>query len=98
MDKILILIIEILAFGLVVLVSLAITRLVSDASSVRRRIALTSGPDEPRHSGVLKKNTITNPLLSWIQSFTSISDPVDRGKLQKTLSLAGFDGVSVPAT
>jgi tight adherence protein C len=46
---------------------------------------------------VLKTNTVTNPFLSWVQSFTSLNHPKDRGKLQKTLSLAGFESVAAPA-
>jgi tight adherence protein C len=52
---------------------------------------------ELRPADLLKKSTVTNPFLAWVQSFTSISDPVDRGKLQKTLALAGFENVSAPA-
>ncbi|HEY2052270.1 MAG TPA: type II secretion system F family protein [Caulobacteraceae bacterium] len=60
-------------------------------------MAISTASDELRPSGVLKKSTVTNPFLAWVQSFTSISDPVDRGKLQKTLALAGFESVSAPA-
>jgi tight adherence protein C len=60
-------------------------------------MAVTNAPDEPARTAVLKDRTVTNPFLSWVQSFTSISDPVDRGKLQKTLSRAGFESVSAPA-
>jgi tight adherence protein C len=72
-------------------------RVFSEFFSVRRRMAIATTSDESRPLGVLKKSTVTNPFLAWVQSFTSISDPVDRGKLQKTLALAGFESVSAPA-
>jgi tight adherence protein C len=97
MNTLLVLVIEILTFGIVVAASLAITRLVFDFWSVRRRMAIGIEPGAPAPAGLLKQRTVTNPFLSWVQSFTSISDPADRGKLQKTLSLAGFESVSAPA-
>ncbi|HEY1929703.1 MAG TPA: type II secretion system F family protein [Caulobacteraceae bacterium] len=97
MNTLLVLIVEVLTFGIAVAASLAITRLAFDFWSVRRRMAIGVEPEAPASAGLLKERTVTNPFLSWVQSFTSISDPVDRGKLQKTLSLAGFESVSAPA-
>ena len=97
MNTLLVLTIEILTFGIVVAVSLAALRLGFDFWSVRRRMAIGAEPEAPAPASLLKERTVTNPFLSWVQSFTSISDPVDRGKLQKTLSLAGFESVSAPA-
>ncbi len=97
MNNFVILIIELLTFGIVAAVSLAAMRLAGDFLAVRRRMAIGSVAHRPGSAGVVKTDTVTNPFLAWVQSFTSLSDPADRGKLQRSLSLAGFESVAAPA-
>ena len=98
MNTFIILVIELLTFAIVAATSLAAIRLVGEFLSIRRRMAIGSTVYESRSSArVLKTETVTNPFLSWVQSFTSLNDPADRGKLQRTLSLAGFESVAAPA-
>ena len=98
MNTIIVLAIELLTFGIVVSASLAVLRALDEFLSIRRRMTIGSTPSQGRSGArLLKTNTVTNPFLSWVQSFTSLNDPADRGKLQRTLSLAGYESVAAPA-
>lgn len=50
----------------------------------------------PRATVVVKKQTVTNPILGWVQDSTSINKAEDRNKLRRTLAQAGFDAPSAP--
>jgi tight adherence protein C len=90
------LIIELLTFGIVVAVTLAVTRGVAATLDVRRRLADQSGSTSLGVGPVLKGDKVSNPFLLWVQSSSSISDTKDRAKLRRDLSLAGFDHAAAP--
>jgi tight adherence protein C len=90
------LIIEILTFGIVVAVTLAVTRGVAASLDVRRRLADPTPSATLGAESVLKGGKVRNPFLLWVQSSTSLSDSKDRAKLRRDLSLAGFDQQAAP--
>lgn len=45
---------------------------------------------------LFQRQNVVGPVFQWIESSTSISDPVERQRLRKELSLAGFEGPAAP--
>ncbi|WP_332767098.1 type II secretion system F family protein [Phenylobacterium sp.] len=62
----------------------------------RLRKAPSSGMGAGHASSVIKDNRVSNRLLAWIQSSTSLSDDVDRRKMSDLLFRAGFESPSAP--
>jgi len=86
-------------FVAVVTLSLwAVSRLQS-AVNINRRLAneapLTALA--PTRSSLVKREGVSNPLLAWIQSSTSINNDEERNLLRKRLALAGIDYHNAPA-
>jgi len=86
-------------FIAVVSLTLWAAQILEGVAAVNRRIrgqAVNSPIAPVRASNVVKKLGVSNPLFSWIQASTSISDTAERRKLQKTLAIAGFESTSAP--
>ena len=89
-------IIQMFAFAIVALVTVAVINGVIAAIQVRRRLSEQTGqggaPGE-----VFKDESIVNPVLNWVQSTTLPEKSKDRAKLAKDLALAGFEQPTAPA-
>lgn len=86
-------VIELLAFGLVFLVSLAVARQIIAGIDIRRRLG--EGAEALSTGSVVKGETVKNPALRWVQSAT-LDDVKSRQKLRRDLSLAGFEQPTAP--
>ncbi|HEY3811665.1 MAG TPA: type II secretion system F family protein [Caulobacteraceae bacterium] len=90
-------IIQIFAFGLVALISVAVINGVVAALQVRRRLAEQTGTGGTGSQDLLKDESVGNPVLNWVQSTTLPEKSKDRAKLAKDLDLAGFEQPTAPA-
>jgi len=54
------------------------------------------GSDVNAASSVIKDDRVSNRLLAWVQSSTSLKDDVDRRKMSELLFRAGFESPSAP--
>jgi tight adherence protein C len=88
-------IIEVLTFGIVVAVSLAIERGILDVIDVRRRLG-DDGTPAVGGPSVVKRGDVSHPFLMWVQRSSSLNNAADRQKLRRDLALAGFDHPSAP--
>jgi tight adherence protein C len=88
---------ELLIFGIVVAATIAIVRAFLARLDVQRRLSeQTPIGAATSTSSILKGGGVSNPLLLWVQSSSSLSDSKDRQKLRRDLMLAGFDYQSAP--
>jgi len=81
---------ELLIFGAVVLMTVAVMREAERLLEQRRRLggeAATAGLSAP---SLMAKRASESPFFRWVQASTSISDPEERGQLRQALMLAGF--------
>jgi tight adherence protein C len=90
------LVIELLTFGLVLVLSVAAVRGVEGFITVRRRLGGKSAKAPSSDTSILKGRSVRNPFLLWVQSSTSLKDEKDRNKLRRALSSAGFENASAP--
>lgn len=82
---------ELLIFGAVVLVTVAIMREAERIFEQRRRLgAQTVAGGGATAPGLLTKGASENAFFRWVQVSTSISDPDERNQLRQALMLAGF--------
>jgi len=82
---------ELLIFGAVVLVTVAVMRELERFLDQRRRLGgqtVTGGLSVP---SLLAKRASENAFFRWVQVSTSISDPDERNQLRSSLMLAGFN-------
>lgn len=64
---------------------------------INRRLRKTPGAASAGHaSSVIKDNRVSNRLLAWVQSSTSLNNDVDRRKMSDLLFRAGFESPSAP--
>ncbi|UTP38831.1 type II secretion system F family protein [Phenylobacterium sp. LH3H17] len=64
---------------------------------VNRRLRKAPGGASAGHtSSVIKDNRVSNRLLAWVQSSTSLNNDVDRRKMSDLLFRAGFESPSAP--
>ena len=81
---------ELLIFGAVMLMTLAVIREAQRIMEQRRRLggqAATGGLSAP---SLLARRASENAFFRWVQHSTSISDPDERNQLRQSLMLAGF--------
>jgi tight adherence protein C len=90
------LILEFVTFLFAVAVTYAVGDLVSDVRSVRRRLDSGGAATAASVASFLRKRTVTNPILLWVQSSSSISEAKERGKLARDLAKAGFENPAAP--
>ncbi len=89
-------VIELLVFLLVsTLVFLGVT-VVERALDQRRRLGHQAVGAGGTSSSLLQRQVTANPVFQWVESSTSISDPIERQRLRKELALAGFESASAP--
>jgi tight adherence protein C len=81
---------ELLIFGAVVLMTVAVMREAERILEQRRRLGgqtVVGGSPAP---SLLAKRASENAFFRWVQVSTSISDPEERSQLRQALMLAGF--------
>lgn len=88
--------IELLVFLGVTALALLAERSLGGYFAVRRRLGQDAARPASRASSVLKDNTISNRFLLWVQSATSPKDSQESSKLQRKLTLAGFNHPAAP--
>jgi len=86
--------IEAITFGIVVAVTFAAMRVFEGGVLVRRRLGETAAA-APGDS-VLRAQGVSNPILTWVQASSSLSNEKDRNKLRRDLAMAGFDHPAAP--
>lgn len=88
----------VLVFILVVLGVLAAARRGEAYLRVHRRLQAggQAGGAALDASQLIKQQGVQNPILTWIQSATSIKDSADRDRISKLLFAAGFEQPSAP--
>lgn len=86
------------AFVAVVMVTLLLAQRLESVLNVQRRLRGDSlaGPGTAAATSIVKKQGVTNPILAWIQSATSIKELKDRDELRRNLARAGFDHPAAP--
>ena len=87
---------ELLIFGAVVLMTVAVMREAERILEQRRRLGgqtVTGGMSAP---SLLAKRASESPFFRWVQASTSISDPEERSQLRHALMLAGFNSPNAP--
>jgi len=86
------------AFVTVVALTFMAAQRIEALLNVQRRLRSDQigGPSTPRAASIVKQQAVTNPVLTWIQSATSISDLKDRDQLRRDLARAGFDHPAAP--
>src|SRR5690606_10648073 len=83
-------------FVAVVSLSLILAKRLDSLPSVQRRLrgdavsATAGGPN------IVKQQTVTNPILAWVQSASSLSDIKARAALSRDLARAGFAHPAAP--
>ncbi len=88
---------ELITFAVVVTVSYGAIRALGGYVNVRRRLGQTAAPAGATPAGsLIKQQKVTNPILSWVESSSSLSDQKDRDKLRRDLAMAGFDHPAAP--
>lgn len=88
--------VQILVFGIVVAVSIALLSRITAQAEVRRRLGeQVSAPAGPVNS-LVRDAEVTNPFLLWVQRSTSLSDTRDKAKLARDLALAGIHNPAAP--
>jgi tight adherence protein C len=90
MDTSLAIIVEVLIFGIVVLIAVAVAREVERQIDQRRRLGAQSAGTIILASPLLAKGPEENSFFRWVRASTSISDTQERDKLRKSLFMAGF--------
>ena len=90
-------IVQVFAFAIVALVSVAVINGVVAALQVRRRLGEQASGTPEAAGDLLKDESVANPVLNWVQSATLPEKSRDRAKLGKDLALAGFEQPSAPA-
>jgi tight adherence protein C len=88
--------VQILIFGIVVTMSVALIGRITAQAEVRRRLGeQVSAPVAPANS-LVRDAEVTNPFLLWVQRSTSLSDTRDKAKLARDLALAGIQHPAAP--
>lgn len=95
-------VVEVAVLGLIfIVVVLGVLALIQRGEAyfrVHRR--LQNDADAPGPSGrtsqVIKRQTVGNPILNWVQSATSLKDSADRDRIAKLLFQAGFEHPAAP--
>jgi len=96
MTTILIWLVEILAFFFVLGGTVAGARWLEGYVLVRRRLQGDPAQSSETSSSLIKRDTVQNPTLRWIESVSSLSDASDRTKLRRELALAGINHPAAP--
>ena len=81
---------ELLIFGAVVLVTVAVMREAERLMEQRRRLGSQTVTGSVSGQSLLAKRASENPFFRWVQASTSISDAEERNQLRQALMLAGF--------
>lgn len=81
---------ELLIFGAVVLVTVAVMREAERILDQRRRLGGQTVAGSIAGPSLLAKRASENAFFRWVQVSTSISDPEERNQLRQALMLAGF--------
>lgn len=82
---------ELLIFGAVVLMTVAVMREAERLMEQRRRLGSQTVTGAMPAQSLLAKRASENAFLRWVQASTSISDPDERNQLRQSLMLAGFN-------
>lgn len=90
------LIVQLLTFGVVVAVSIAIMRTVGAMLDVRRRLANGTSAPVAASGSLFKGRRVQNRFLLWVQQSTDLSTSADGVKLRRNLALAGFRHAAAP--
>ncbi|WP_374575607.1 type II secretion system F family protein [Phenylobacterium sp.] len=89
--------IQVLTFFIVFTATLMATRAFGSYLAVRRRLGDGSAVARtPASASVLKRETVDNRFLRWVQEATSLNQGDDASKLKRDLSLAGFNQAAAP--
>lgn len=84
-------------FVAVVTLTLLVAQRLESLFNVQRRLrGDATGPGVGGAASIVKQQNVTNPILAWIQSATSIKDVKDRDQLRRDLARAGFDFPAAP--
>lgn len=85
-------------FVVVVALSLLLAQRLEGIFNVQRRLRgePAGGSAAARTASIVKKQSVSNPVLAWVQSVTSIKDLKDRDQLRRNLARAGFDHPAAP--
>lgn len=90
-------IIDVLTFAFVATAAWAALRAAEAVWDVRRRLAQgSSNSASSKPSALVRSEGVSNPILRWVQSSSSLSDTKDRAKLRGELSMAGLDHPTAP--
>ena len=91
------LVIELLIFGVGAAVAWAVIQGVNDMLVVRRRLGVEGGASGTlQQESVLRSSTVDNRFLKWVQTRSSLSNPISRNKLKRELTLAGIEHPAAP--
>jgi tight adherence protein C len=90
------LVIEILIFVTIVGATWFFGREVERAAAQRRRLGGQGNTAAGSAAPLLQGRDVENRFFQWVQTSTSISEPVARQKLRAELALAGFTSPSAP--
>ena len=97
MSPLVILLIDVAAFGMVALVALMAARRFALGLDVRRRIrGETTAASAGAAGTVVRKEEVQNPVLAWVQR-AFLDDPNDRSELRTALVQAGYESPTAPA-
>jgi len=81
---------ELLIFGAVMLMTLAVMREAQRIMEQRRRLGGQAAAGNLSTPSLLARRASENAFFRWVQHSTSISDPDERNQLRQSLMLAGF--------
>jgi tight adherence protein C len=96
MNPTVMLLVDLVLFGVITLACVVVATRVQARAGVRRRLRTEAAPGVARPSASLvRRNEVRNPLLAWVQK-ESLSDPKERQKLRRDLIQAGFESPAAP--
>jgi tight adherence protein C len=89
-------IVEILIFCATIAIVLVVGGEFERNVELRRRLGEQADSRLRPAASLLRRRGTDNNFLQWVQASSSISEPVERRKLQRELFLAGFESPSAP--
>jgi len=88
-------VLEVTSFATVTAATFPVVREVQRHIAVRQRV--NAGGQVAAARPVLRETSVRSGFLNWVQRRTSLNDPVERQRLGRDLSQAGFENPAAPA-
>src|SRR5579871_785103 len=88
--------VEVVTFAAVVAATFGALRALDGFITVRRRLGGTAAVSGSPGNSLIKQEKVSHPILTWVESSSSLSDSKDREKLRRDLALVGLDSPAGP--